>query len=150
MSCCSPHDFVAFRRCSDGKYLSANMIGGVTYVQFTATVLADKNVKHEIIPVNNDFVRIKSVANGLLWKRSSGSNWVLASGDPNSHPDCDLNMLFLPIQLDENGVAYRCKANQMFLKSRSPDGKRECLIASAENMSDIATFEIINIPAAAT
>ena len=150
MSCSSPHDFVAFRRCSDGKYLSANMIGGVTYVQFTTTVLADKNVKHEIIPVNNDFVRIKSVVNGLLWKRSNAGNWVLASGDPNSHPDSDLNMLFLPIQLDENGVAYRCKANQMFLKSRSPDGKRECLIASAENMSDISKFELINIPAAST
>lgn len=150
MSGCSTNDYVAFRRCSDGKYLSANMIGGLAYLQFTMTELSDKNVKHEIIHVNNDFVRIKSIANGLLWKRSSGSNWVLASGDPNSHPDSDPNMLFLPIQLDENGVSYRSKGNQMFCKSRSPDGKRECLIASAADMSDIAKFELVDIPAAAT
>ncbi|XP_062086576.1 uncharacterized protein LOC133792683 [Humulus lupulus] len=142
-------EHVAFRRSSDGKYLSANMIGGLAYLQFTTTELTDHNVKHEIIHVDSEFVRIKSIATGLLWKRSSGSNWVLASGDPNSDPHSDPNMLFLPVQLDENGVSYRNKGNQMFCKSRSPDDKRECLIASAPDLSDIAKLELVDIPAAA-
>ena len=143
-------EVVAFKRSSDNKYLCATSVGGLTYLQFTATDLSDRNAAFEMIYVNNGYVVIRSLATGLFWERSSTSNWIFASGklghtcDPFSNP----NMLFLPVKLDENNVAYRNKANQLFCKSRSVDGKRECLIASAPDLSDVASMELVLIPGA--
>ncbi|XP_062086450.1 uncharacterized protein LOC133792558 [Humulus lupulus] len=134
---------VAFRRSSDKKYLTATTIDGLTYLQFSTTALSDKTVAHQIIHVSDGYVRIKSLSTGTFWKRSSTSNWIFASGDCSAD-DIDQNTLFIPVKLDENEVAYRNNGNQMFCKSRSPDSKRECLIASAPDLSDVAKLELVD------
>ncbi|XP_062086457.1 uncharacterized protein LOC133792565 [Humulus lupulus] len=136
---------VAFRRSSDNKYLSATQIHGLTYLQFTATELSDKTIAHELVSARDGLVKIRSIATGHFWKRSPTSNWIFASDD-SSPCDDDANTLFLPVKLDENEVAYRNHENQMFCKSRSPDGKRECLIASAPDLSNVAKMELVDLP----
>ena len=144
--------YVGFRRNSDGKYLRLTMINGLVFLQFTETDLSDKNVKHEIIGVGNGVVRIKSISNGLLWKCSSGG-LVIPSGDPETEPHSDPNMLFLPVPLNEIGPkteAYRCEGTHMFCGSRFIDGETECLTAaSALDMPDIAKLQLVDIVEAA-
>ena len=145
-SCPQPRrQIVAFRRSSDKKYLSANSIGGITNLQFITTELSDKTIAHELVSAGDGMVRIRSIATGLFWERSPTSNWIFASNDCGPC-DEDPNTLFLPVKLDENEVSYRNHGNQMFCKSRSPDGKRECLIASAPDLSDVARMEMVDIP----
>ena len=122
----------------NGSYLSARMIEGYPYLQFTSSDIGDPTVGNEVFTTPDGSVRIKSNHFGRFWRRSP--NWIWADSNDSTNNNSDT--LFWPIKVGNNVVALRNLGNNNFCKRLTTEGKTSCLNAAVSTISREARLEV--------
>ncbi|KAM6576341.1 hypothetical protein CsatB_028178 [Cannabis sativa] len=115
-----PNRPVAFKRESDGKFITAVEIDDRVFLKFTDSRISDPNVQHQVYPLprtgnndhdhtnNNVLCMIQSVGKNKLWKYDPVTNFII--GVQNSDPQEESDYVFEMID-----GTFKCATTGNFL-----------------------------------
>lgn len=131
--------YVTFKGDNE-EFLSARTIERRSYLQFASEDIGDPTVGHEVFPLRDGAIRLRSNHFGRFWRRSP--NWIWA--DSTDTTDNNLDTVFWPIRVTEGGniVALRNLGNNNFCSRLTTEGKESCLNASVTTISREARLEV--------
>ncbi|CAK7345632.1 unnamed protein product [Dovyalis caffra] len=128
---------VAFKG-DNGKYLSARMLNGKEYLQFSSDDISDPTVRFEAIMTNNGSYRFKSDQFDKFWRLSRNSSWIWADAAENEGPST-----FWLNKIKNHVITLRLTAARNSFGRRFTDnGITDCLAANASTIQIEAQLEV--------
>lgn len=121
----------------NGLYLSARIIQGYNYLQFSSNDMGDPTIRHTIHTNTNGTIRIKSDHFGKFWRRSP--NWIWADSDDtiSSNPDT----VFRVVKFGDI-FALQNLGNNYYCTRLTTERKVSCLNASVPSINQWAHLRI--------
>ncbi|WP_170076018.1 hypothetical protein, partial [Paraclostridium dentum] len=115
-------------------FLEGVVVDRFNYLQFSSNDPNTRSTGHQIIPMNDGNVRIKSDHFDRFWRRSP--NWIWADSSDTTARNRDT--LFRPVKVDANTIGLINLGNNMFCKRLTADNKVSCLNAADQSLSIFA------------
>jgi len=122
----------------NGLYLSARVIRGYNYLQFSSSDMGDPTVRHTIHTNRDDgTIRMKSDHFGKFWRRSP--NWIWADSDDTT--DDNLDTVFRAVKFGDV-FALQNLGNGWYCTRLTTEGKKSCLNASVPSINKWAHLQL--------
>ncbi|CAL4896494.1 unnamed protein product [Urochloa decumbens] len=114
----------------NGLYLSARVIQGYNYLQFSSNDIGDPTVRHTVHTNRDGTIRIKSDHFGKFWRRSP--NWIWADSDDTAGDNPDT--VFRAVRFGDM-FALQNLGNNYYCTRLTTERKVSCLNASVPSIN---------------